>query len=246
MLPAPLGRQTCASDDDCRESEICLYDHERRAMYCSHGDCSVNADCPPYARCTSVVNAQTGRSIMMCVGDGKAPVGSGCIELSFDPQKQCAPGLLCVGRICRGRCQSQGDCDDGLVCTTKPGASFGYCRPTCLESNCPAPSRCIDTGQGAVCARQIGQNCLADGCPLGSTCQLYAEPGLVAFWCAAACDPFDAGVCGKDAVCGVGSTTSSVCYAQCSPPPHRKDCPRGFACITVTEDLSSWGCVPTE
>jgi hypothetical protein len=151
----------CASDDDCAESEVCLYgacppvclddDHDGACDPCGGGFCAPRE---METRCSSDADC----------GDGGYCAIEGCAERDClgEPGADCGPSE-CFG-VCRAlppppppsECTSDVDCGDGAWCDVSeclPVGDLTVCGGVCRAIE-PEPTSCesdVDCGEGARC-----------------------------------------------------------------------------------------------
>jgi len=235
---------SCRVDGDCPPAHGCVANRETRRFECQASECEQDAHCFPGSVCRPVNTGATGTVIRRCVPEGMRQEGESCDTVPVSAAGSCREGLRCVNQVCSTPCRLEepSSCPEGLVCTDSlngPG-----CFPDCQRLGCPEGQRCTRVrDERYQCLAESQGDCRDNPCPEGERCNLRMSRGRAVFWCAKLCDSLRPDSCPGDQVCGVGSPTVSTCFRKCDPM--RADaCGPGWACSTVSEDMTVFGCQP--
>jgi hypothetical protein len=235
---------SCRLDGDCPPGHGCVANRETRRFECQASECEEDAHCFPGSVCRPVNTGATGIVIQRCVPEGLRQEGEPCDTVPVSPAGSCREGLRCVNQVCSTPCRLEEptSCPSGLVCTDSlngPG-----CFPDCQRLGCPEGQRCSRVrDQQYQCLVESQGDCRDNPCPEGERCNLRMSRGRAVFWCAKLCDSLRPESCSADQVCGVGGPTVSTCFRKCDPM-QPDACGPGWACSTVSEDMTLFGCQP--
>ncbi|MEZ4339420.1 MAG: hypothetical protein R3B82_22585 [Sandaracinaceae bacterium] len=204
-VPGAGAGAACRDDADCDGTDA-YCDPEYPGGYCT-GICDAATPCPEGGTC---LETMTGSQ---CFGtcDFEAADGDYCDRDGYG----CADML----GICLPGCDTDAECDAGLVCDTNGGFyGEGSCAnpdahlgDACVdETECPPGTRCLSerfTGiPGGVCGGFGCDPSTGDGCPTGATC---VNTGRRFGICLLACEG-DADCTRMDQECTTG-TTGNYC-----------------------------------
>jgi hypothetical protein len=235
---------SCRLDGDCPPGHGCVANRETRRFECQASECEQDAHCFPGSVCRAVNTGATGSVIRRCVPEGVRREGESCDAVPVSAAGSCREGLRCVNQVCSTPCRLEepSGCPAGLVCTDSlngPG-----CFPDCQRLGCPDGQRCTRVrDERYQCLAESQGDCRDNPCPDGERCNLRMSRGRAVFWCAKLCDSFRPESCPGDQVCGMGGPTVSTCFRKCDPM-QADACGPGWACSTVSEDMTVFGCQP--
>jgi hypothetical protein len=144
----------CASDSDCDDGNICTTDTCQKGV-CEYKDnklaCDDGDPCTEQDTCDKGVCAGTPKTCASAnecaISDGCDPLTGACLAHNAPEDTPCNNGAgICNGSgICETiGCQSDGDCDDGNVCTTD----------TCKKGECLYRDNKLDCDDGDACTEQ--------------------------------------------------------------------------------------------
>ncbi|PTL75839.1 hypothetical protein DAT35_53225 [Vitiosangium sp. GDMCC 1.1324] len=235
----------CRTDGDCPAGKGCVANRQTRRFECMASECEEDTHCFPGSVCRRVNLGTTGSAtIRRCVPEGQRREGEHCDTLPISPAGTCREGLVCVQGVCGVPCRLEdpSSCPAGSSCQDSldgPG-----CYPDCRALGCPEGQSCKRlASEGYQCLASVRGDCPESPCGEGERCNMRLFRGHGVFWCARLCNPLVADSCPADHVCGAGSATVSTCYRKCDPVEPRS-CGEGWSCVSVSEDMTQWGCRP--
>ncbi|MBN1210565.1 MAG: hypothetical protein JXB05_37280 [Myxococcaceae bacterium] len=235
---------TCQTDSDCPTGKACVANRATRRFECMDEECETDIHCFPGTTCRPVTLGATGPIVRRCAPTGSRREGEACDALFISEQGACDEGLVCHRGVCSPPCQL-GDptsCPEGTTC--EHGLNGAACAKDCRARGCPDGQQCklLDDSE-SQCLASVSGECPERPCAEGERCNMRVARGRGVFWCAKSCDPLSADSCPQGQVCGVGGGTLSTCFLKCDPTA-LDACGEGAACVTVSEDMTLWGCRP--
>ncbi len=230
----------CRTAADCAPGQACILDYTARKFLCLNSDCKTDDDCAEGQVCLPHFSP-TDPTIRRCAEAGLLSEGAACIPVA-PPEGRCALGLVCVLGRCGRQCdpKTKAPCADEEHCLIMPDYGSG-CFPFCSsDSDCDGGLVC----RKQACVRLVGSDCDALRCLPPSRCEGGVAFGVASYECVTGCNPLsaDAG-CPEGFLCGAQGTRSR-CYQRCTSPDDN-DCPPGRSCISVVEDGTQYGCIPS-
>lgn len=190
------------------------------------GACTGDAVCAAGLSCFVEMPGQPG----LCVGDAGF---QGCSST-----RQCADGLTCQDRVCRGGPQTA--CDENGDCLAEMACAAGVCRGEKGFASCAQREDCVDglfCVNGSCVGETILQRCESDAqCVTGESCVQVSDQRLCLRQTGQACrNPFDcvSRTCGADGTCQPGRETclaNADCLNPASCVQGRCLLPNGQAC----------------
>ncbi|MBT9560415.1 MAG: hypothetical protein IV100_30600 [Myxococcales bacterium] len=236
--PAVPG-SACDDGDCCTENDLCVVCDGADADCQSHGRACRGAaptcnDADPCTTDSCVCEAGVAGCAHGSAPDGAACSSDGtlCTEPGSCQGGTCAPGPalplddgnpctqdLCVKGVIEHKPLTQGQCDDGIECTTDDHCSLGTCvggpPVTCLVPECAGSASCVP-----------GQGCVPVWLPSGAVCE-GESPCASAFACNEEhqCVPTVGKICDDGNACTVdgcdpvtGACTTAPTAIDCSVP----------------------------
>jgi hypothetical protein len=220
LTPAPSGAQTCATDAQCADGDLCDGIERCVAGSCAPGRPLVCDDANPCTEDYCDPTAGCGHRDTACpTSCGPADDGARCSDGSA-----CTTGDTCGGGVCGGTPLA---CDDGDPCTADScDVELG-----CVYVERADPPACVDANACASLADHTpcvadANPCTQDGCLLGD-CQV----GLLQLTRQCA----DGDACNGEEFC------SPIKECQSGPPPV---CDDGESCNGTEGCNAASGCVP--
>jgi hypothetical protein len=113
------SRRSCADDEDCAESERCLFGTCRNEPAGSRTGCADDGDCRGGEMCLRPLCVQRPPS---CRTDADCSGGMRCEDRSCEEDSNCEAGEKCVYGVCRkasgslNKCARDADCTGGEIC----------------------------------------------------------------------------------------------------------------------------------
>jgi len=235
----------CTTDSDCPAGRGCVINYSKGVFECAESECEEDHHCFPGSVCRVAAGGAPGPVIRRCLLAGERAAGEPCSRLPATPDEACGEGLLCVNDLCGRPCVpgSREDCPVGYVCEDSPlGAA---CLPDCRQPGCSEGRACTQLNGGVFqCLALVVDECGDEKpCAQGANCITRGRKGRAGRFCSSPCAAWKPSSCPEGFVCGVGGPTLSTCYRKCDPQD-LNTCPTGWLCMTVTEDLQTWGCLP--
>ncbi len=228
--------------DDCSSDEACALNRLTGQQECVGSDCESDQHCSAGWHCRHVAMHS---EVKRCVEAGILALGEWCATDPWGPEHSCGEGLLCASGICSTPCDpAKAESCPATHSCVKTEDGFACERKGCREVGCPDGGDCIPVARGGwACARRtVGENCIANPCPNGETCQVRENGDVIGFRCRKPCDPWKPDACPRGWVCGrENNNVGNVCYLDCAKTP--TVCRENHdLCSTVTEDQKVWGC----
>jgi hypothetical protein len=235
----------CMTDSDCAAGQGCVINYRKSVFECAASECEEDQHCFPGTVCRVAAGAPPGPVIRRCLLAGARGEGETCSPWPATREQACQEGLLCVHYVCGRPCAlgEPGTCAEGFVC--EEGSSGAACLRDCRKLGCAAGKQCAQVNEGPYqCLDLVVDECGEDRpCATGKHCMVRGLFGRAGRFCAASCQSWNPASCPEGYVCGRGGPTLSACYRRCDPND-LSTCPNGWICMTVTEDLQTWGCHP--
>ncbi len=253
--PATGDCEPAATPLDCDDGIVCTSDSCDAVTGCSHtamsNCCESDADCDDGSVCTGTEtcnvatgNCQPGTPLGCddhnpCNGVETCDPSAGCQDaapLDCDDGAACTtdacdPGLGCVHSSINGCCMTDGDCDDGNVCTGAEHCTSHSCEAgttldcgdanSCTDDSCDALTGCQHVDNTAPC--DDANPCTTLDMCSGGTCEGGGP--------APACD--DGNICTTDSCDPVEGCTHLNNTAPCEDgsPCTTKDTCAGGTCV---------------
>jgi hypothetical protein len=235
----------CATDSDCPAGRGCVINYSKGLFECAESECEEDHHCFPGSVCRVAAGGAPGPVIRRCLLVGARSAGEPCSRLPATPEEACGEDLLCVNDLCGHPCVpgSRENCPEGHVCVGSPRGAA--CLPDCRKLGCPEGKACTQLNGGAFqCLSLVVDECSDEKpCAQGANCITRGRKGRAGRFCSSPCEAWKPSSCPDGFVCGVGGPTLSTCYRKCDPQ-NLDTCSAGWLCMTVTEDLQTWGCLP--
>src|SRR5207249_3308287 len=146
----------------------------------------------------------------------------------------CGRGLTCLDGVCMPskECKRSDECPRGSKCLRMAGGLVSrQCVPSCTsDDDCSTEQKCMRLPLGIKQCVPRQSNCLENGCPSGSFCEVEtATAWNLQTRCLKRCEPDKLASCAENEVClPSGRPNSSGCYSRCNDA---HECVSGYACI---------------
>jgi hypothetical protein len=236
---------SCQTDSDCPAGKGCVANRETRRFECMEEECETDIHCFPGYACRPVTAGNTGPVVRRCAPTGPRREGETCDTLYVSREGACDEGLVCHRGMCSPPCRpgDAASCPEGSTC--QEGLNGAACTPDCRVRGCAEGQQCKrldDTDY--QCLASVSGECPEKSCAAGERCNMRVSRGRGVFWCAQPCDPVRVDSCPQGEVCGMAGGSLSTCYRQCDPR-ELDACGADAECVTVSEDMTLWGCRPS-
>jgi hypothetical protein len=235
----------CQSDSDCPAGKGCVANGQTHRLECMASDCEQDLDCFPGLVCRPATLGNTGPVVHRCVAAGERSAGESCDLLFVSKAGACQEGLICHRGVCSTPCSMEdaSSCPEGSSC--EEGLNGAACFGDCRVQGCAQGQQCKRLSDTKYqCLESVRGECPETPCAQGQRCNARVSHGQGVFWCAQLCNPLLADSCSTGQVCGVGAPTVSTCFRRCDPGAVPDTCGEGWQCVSVSEDMTQFGCRP--